>query len=44
MTKTVSRSRQILTVIVVALAIKVLLGDAIAGFMSGMYLGFTDGI
>lgn len=44
MPKTASRSREILTIIIVALAIKVLLGDEISGFINGMYLGFTDGI
>ncbi|MGV3580176.1 hypothetical protein [Brevundimonas sp.] len=44
MPNTKSRTRDVLTIFIIAVAIKVLLGDEIAGFIDGMYLGFTDGI
>ena len=44
MPKAVSRSREIFTIIIIAMAVKALLGDEIGGFMDGLIIGFTDGI
>ena len=44
MPKAVSRSRELLTILIIAMAVKVLFGDLIGGFMDGMIIGFTDGI
>ena len=44
MPRTLSRSREILVILGVALAVKILFGDIIGGFMDGMIIGFTDGL
>ena len=41
---TPSRFQQIGIILLVAFAMRALLGDAIGGFLDGMIIGFTDGI
>ena len=44
MRKAVTPTREVLTIVILALAFRALFGDAIGAFMDGMYIGFTDGI
>ncbi|WP_309629418.1 hypothetical protein [Brevundimonas sp.] len=39
-----SRFQRIFTILIIALAVRALFGDAIGAFLDGMYIGFTDGI
>ncbi len=39
-----SRFQQIATILIIAFAVRALLGDEIGAFMDGMIIGFTDGI
>jgi hypothetical protein len=44
MRKALTSTREVLTIVIMALAFRALFGDAIGGFLDGMYQGFTDGI
>lgn len=44
MSRTVSRTREILTILILAIAFRAVFGDAIAGVLDGIYIGLTDNI
>jgi hypothetical protein len=38
------RLRSLLVMVITMLAVRAVFGEEIAGFMDGLYIGFTDGI
>lgn len=44
MTTRQDRLRFLLAMVITMLAVRALFGEQIAGFMDGLYVGFTDGV